>query len=222
MSSTENDEWEADIDFENLKIKPEKEKPSVILPQRMKELSNYDSPYIFMHDDNPPISVEPELPTKSDEFDVIEPILLDALNNPKERMNCLKFEHMILNFVKSKDRYVELQPIPNSFHRLLVYRIAQRFRLEHTQVTSAIPYFDQNGRPPVPSITLSKSINTLIPKVLLIEMKQQQGIIDDSNISSASVSSTEANAGTGTSKPKIMQRKSGGAGDQVIGCYRTC
>ena len=41
-------------------------------------------------------------PSKSEEDEPPDQILLDALANPRERMNCLKLEDIMLTFIKSQ------------------------------------------------------------------------------------------------------------------------
>ena len=65
----------------------------------------------------------------------VDNTLQDALQNARERMQLLNIENMVLTFVKSNDRSFELPASQyNAFRRLLIYRVAQRFRLEHNTV----------------------------------------------------------------------------------------
>ena len=43
--------------------------------------------------------------------------LLDALNNPRERMNVLMFEKKVYEFVSSPSGVLDIPPMQNSFHR---------------------------------------------------------------------------------------------------------
>jgi hypothetical protein len=57
----------------------------------------------------------------------IDQVIIDAANNPRERMIVLNIENSILTFVKSEEKTLEIPPLHNAFRRLLTYRIAQRF-----------------------------------------------------------------------------------------------
>lgn len=95
----------------------------------------------------------------------VDPTLIDALGNPRERMNVLKFEDIIASFVQSRDDVLETPPL-SSYHRLLVYRLASRFQLEHAKSENISMEPDKHA------ICLYKTMNTTFPKSLLIHMTQ--------------------------------------------------
>lgn len=120
----------------------------------------------------------------------VDPTLIDALGNPRERMNVLKFEDIIASFVQSRsvcwlcccgvsnkrrltftcvsvlgacvllvlglggrgnkqyicrDDVLETPPL-SSYHRLLVYRLASRFQLEHAKSENVSMEVRENTR----------------------------------------------------------------------------
>lgn len=109
----------------------------------------------------PPQLITPPDPPATGE-DHIDPALLNALNNSRERMILFQIEDMLLRFVRSPEGAFEVPPGLNSFRRLLVYRLAVRFGLVH--ITSEVP--NETGER---SIIIYKTPTTLIPKVLLID-----------------------------------------------------
>ena len=76
----------------------------------------------------------------------IDPALTAALENPRERVNVLKFEDTILQFMKTSSRQLDFPPL-SSFHRLIIHRLAQRFGLDHTAIDpgSSGHYLDPNA-----------------------------------------------------------------------------
>lgn len=137
------------------------------------------------------------------EDDFIDPALSDTLQNPQERMNLLKFENKILHFVKSKERVLDVPPMSNSFHRLCVYRVAQRFLLEHVYHDSAPPA-DNSAQ----SFMLVKTSATRIPTPLLIDIPLKEDI---SNVKGSGNMPIGVVSGDGQSrgnekKPVLMKR----------------
>lgn len=63
----------------------------------------------------------------------IDPALTAALENPRERLNLLKFEDQMVQFLKANNKQLDFPPL-SSYHRLIVHRLAQRFHLEHQAV----------------------------------------------------------------------------------------
>lgn len=125
----------------------------------------------------------------------IDPTLLDALNNPRERMTLLKYEDRILRFVKSTQNLIEFPPLANSYQRLIVYRIAQRFRLEHNVSPAASDGIERG-------ISIYRTAETCIPQILLIDLNNGERQ-SDVTLSSQNVNSSVS---TSTSSIKVMRR----------------
>ncbi|TMW55874.1 hypothetical protein Poli38472_008522 [Pythium oligandrum] len=124
-------------------------------------------------------------------FGPLDPVLLAGLENPRERLSVLKFEDQIVRFIKNpRENQLSFPPL-SSYHRLIIHRLAERCCLEH-QTGDYNPYssqgYDGNASRVV---TLFKTSQTVIPRVLLIDLsaeKQQPAV-------------------TPASAPKIMMRK---------------
>jgi hypothetical protein len=153
----------------------------------------------FSNSENAAVEDGPEGP--------INPALIDALQNPRERMNVLKYEDRILRFVKSRlscfscplsltihsncsDSFLDVPPISNSYQRLLIYRVAERFALEHNPSEISNDAGDRG-------IIFFKTQRTTVPSILLINYKGEE-IKMESSISAAPIPSKG---------PKIMQRR---------------
>lgn len=133
-------------------------------------------------------------------FGPLDPVLLAALENSRERLTLLKFEDQIVRFIKNpREMQLNFPPL-SSYHRLIIHRLAERCYLEHQTAdfnTTYVQGYDGNASRVV---TLFKTAQTVVPRVLLIDLsaeKQQQAV-------------------TPASAPKIMVRKrnaSRGAGN---------
>lgn len=120
----------------------------------------------------------------------LDPVLLAGIENQRERLSVLKFEDAIVRFIKNpRESQLSFPPL-SSYHRLIIHRLADRCGLVH-QTADYNPYaqgYDGNASRVV---TLLKTTQTLIPRVLLIDLsadKQQPTL-------------------TPASAPKIMMRK---------------
>mmetsp|Transcript_1152 Transcript_1152/g.1865 ORF Transcript_1152/g.1865 Transcript_1152/m.1865 type:complete len:421 (+) Transcript_1152:89-1351(+) len=100
-----------------------------------------------------------------DDVSGIDSALMDALENPRERMNVLKYEDRIMRFVQSTDSFLDVPPIANSYQRLLIYRVAQRFGLEHNPSDN----YNENGDR---GIIFYKTAYTAVPSILLINLNK--------------------------------------------------
>ena len=127
---------------------------------------------------------------------LINPALIDALQNPRERMNVLKYEDRILRFVKSRsvsvgreisnslpspissDSFLDVPPISNSYQRLLIYRVAERFALEHNPSETSNEAGDRG-------IIFFKTQRTTVPSILLINYKGEEIKMESSISASA-------------------------------------
>lgn len=164
MSGDDEDDWEKAE--QNIKIIDPPKKPSVVIPARLltrpvQEINFFpDSP--ITPPPQPPVLTIPPISYAYDE--PIDKALMDAVQNPRERMQVLNIEHLILSFVRSSERTMEFPPGFNSFRRLLTYRVAHRFRVERT---ASDTYNELGDR----GILLFKTLETCIPRQLLIDLK---------------------------------------------------
>jgi hypothetical protein len=76
-------------------------------------------------------SVETKPAKKFNPAEEIDSAFINAMNNPRERMMLFQFEDYMVKFVKSNEKAFEAPSGLNSFRRLIVYRLAQRFNLVH-------------------------------------------------------------------------------------------
>ncbi|DBA04816.1 TPA: hypothetical protein N0F65_004453 [Lagenidium giganteum] len=124
----------------------------------------------------------------------LDPVLIAALENSRERLTLLKFEDQIIRFIRTPRETQLVFPPLSSYHRLIIHRLAQRCFLEH-QTSEHVPYaqqgYDGNASRVV---TLFRTLHTMVPRVLLIDL-----------------ASDRQQAVTPASAPKIMIRKRGPA-----------
>lgn len=107
-------------------------------------------------------SVETKPVKKFNPTEEIDSAFINAMNNPRERMMLFQFEDYMVKFVKSNEKGFEAPSGLNSFRRLIVYRLAQRFNLVH--VVNDLT--NDNGEK---LITIYRTAQTALPKVLLID-----------------------------------------------------
>lgn len=163
-------------------------RPSVMLPENFLD-SNVEDDINFFTDETVNTSTEPlvsdlpryqgfELSTGPEGYTVfsppsvipespIEDALMDAIRSSKERINALRIEKELFDFVCSGRPVLELPHQNNSFRRLLTYKLAQRFGLEH----KSTDYILENGERAV-SITVFRTPGTYIPRPLLIDISR--------------------------------------------------
>ena len=135
---------------------------------------------------------------------ITDNVLIDAANNPRERMHVLTLENFMLEFVKSGDRSVEMPPVSNSFRRLLIYRLAARFRI----ATESSQYPNEYGEK---GVVAFRTPDSCIPVHLLINYKPSNGYDEyDTPVGESSSSSSTNNNGkdssTSTKKVLVMRR----------------
>ncbi|KAF0699834.1 Aste57867_9610 [Aphanomyces stellatus] len=126
----------------------------------------------------------------------LDPVLVAALENPRERLTLLQFEDQIVHFIRSsRDTELVFPPL-SSYHRLIIHRLAERCVLEH-QTSDFAAYnsmgYDTNT---TRAVTLFKTAYTCVPSVLLINLSTES-----SNPAASSAFSSHA------APPKIMTRK---------------
>lgn len=183
----EEDEWEkveAELRIQDLQVsrleeqmQQQQRRPSLVLPDHMQLKPSFESEFNFFSDDdfhrqdnasqmnigsvyfpsnNGTTMTNPLVP--------IEDTLIDALNSNKERMNALRIEKDIYDFVLSGYPYMELSTLNNSFKRLLAYKIAQRFNLDH----KSSEFLNEFGERSV-LVTVFRTPSACIPHPLLID-----------------------------------------------------
>ncbi|OQR97142.1 hypothetical protein ACHHYP_12675 [Achlya hypogyna] len=103
----------------------------------------------------------------------MDPVLVAALENPRERLTLLKFEDQIVSFIRAEREMQLVFPPLSSYHRLIVHRLADRCSLEH-QTADYYPYnggYDNNA---ARVVTLFRTPRCAVPSVLLIDLSAEQ------------------------------------------------
>lgn len=130
------DDWEQATDLDKLKleVRPAETKPTnqpgFIMPARLMTRS-ISGEINFFQDAASALQQPPPSTNVNTADEPIDSAIINAIENPRERMNVLNLENMFLNFVNSNERVMEIPVIHNSFKRLITYRVAQRFGLTH-------------------------------------------------------------------------------------------
>ena len=133
-----------------------------------------------------------------------------------------QIEDSIYQFVKSPDTSMEIPAGLNGFRRLLAYRIAQRFGLTH----STSDTMGENGER---VIIIYKTAVTIIPKVLLIDMKYTDDGDDGTATLSPSTSGSALSSAVSSTGPSatpvqteeapkkvLVMKRSGGSGQNTM------
>ena len=121
--------------------------------------------------DNAPLTGSKLLERIRTEVDVA---LLNALENPRDRLNLLKAEDELVKFIRNPRLQHHEFPPMSSYHRLLLHRLAQRFSLMHTAVD--MPMYNQYGQftGECCKIVVTKVEQSQIPRFLLVHIAQLQ------------------------------------------------
>ena len=138
MSTADEEDWEKDLDKLKLDVplpteSKQTNQPGFIMPARLMTRS-ISGEINFFQDASSSLQSLQQPPPSMNVDTADEPIdsaIINAIENPRERMNVLNLENMFLNFVNSNERVMEIPVIHNSFKRLITYRVAQRFGLTH-------------------------------------------------------------------------------------------
>ncbi|TGZ80343.1 hypothetical protein EX30DRAFT_57411 [Ascodesmis nigricans] len=112
-----------------------------------------------------------------------DPRLLDALENPRDRLFVVKLEKDIIEFINEKETEVFDLPPTNSYHRLLTHKMAEYYRLTHVADSScaAVKIFRGQAAKipvtklcdwPVPSLQLQAKSNGTPGKPLVKIMRR--------------------------------------------------
>lgn len=131
----------------------------------------------------------------------IDPILTGAMDNPRERVNVLRYEDAMVQFMKAGTKQQQLELSPNSsYHRLVLYRLAHRFGL-HGAAEGEVGADAGGNR----SVKFFKTPQSSIPHLLLIDTCGKEG-----------VNGSGEGSGSGSAKApvmRLMQRRRTPGGD---------
>ena len=123
------EDWEKagnDLDKLKLEVRPATEskptnQPGFIMPARLMTRS-ISGEINFFQDAASSAAALQQPPPSTNVNTADEPIdsaIINAIENPRERMNVLNLENMFLNFVNSNERVMEIPVIHKSFKRLI-------------------------------------------------------------------------------------------------------
>lgn len=90
-----------------------------------------------------------------DPMDQPDPRLIDALENPRDRIFVIKLEKDIVAFIEDKNCEIFDMPPINSYHRLLAHKMAEYYRLTHVADSSGASvrmFRGQAARIPITSL----------------------------------------------------------------------
>lgn len=168
----------------------------LIMPKHMQGLQGLSSAQVnFMHDE--PIG---SVVSRAAEDRPTEPILLDVLGNPKERLNFLKLEDDIVKFLESGDDEMELPPPRNSYFGSATFKLVQRFNLR----------MRKDGEEPYVRTVLVRTADARLPKTLLIELGAETDLPQEGTEASTVRGSDGTTSGGAApsiaSKPKVRTR----------------
>ena len=144
---------------------------------------------------------KPKIPIRSI-ADPLDPAITSALGNHRNRMQLLEVEQTLLQFVRSSDTERVLAAASSSYWRMIFFRVADRFRLEHM--------ISNDGG----SVMIRKCVDTSYPKALIADMDLEKewrasesgSMQSDENKASDSITVTPTLAAA----PKVMLMKRGG------------
>jgi hypothetical protein len=125
----------------------------------------------------------------------IERALVDALRSDKERLNALRIEKDLYEFVCSGRPVYEMLYQTNSFRRLLTYKIAQRFMLEHRGAEYILDSGERGFM-----ITIFRTTSTYIPRPLLIDASRSIPMETERTF-------VQSSAQPGVANPRVMVMK---------------
>jgi len=97
----------------------------------------------------------------------IDRFLLTALSNQRDRITILKLEQVLEKFIRDGRRNRLEFPAMSSYQRLILHRVAQYFRLEHSVVE-----LDALKR----TIILNKTSESRIPVLRFFDLVEQETI----------------------------------------------
>ncbi|KAG7608163.1 SUZ domain [Arabidopsis suecica] len=105
----------------------------------------------------------------SDKEAMVDPFLVEALQNPRHRLTILRMELDIQKFFQSPEQQqYEFQPLPTSYLRLIAHRVAQHYGLFTTALEGG--GVDGSGN----RILATKTVESRYPYVCLSEIPVKQ------------------------------------------------
>ncbi|CAN8298151.1 unnamed protein product [Cochlearia groenlandica] len=105
----------------------------------------------------------------SEKETMVDPFLVEALQNPRHRLTILRMELDIQKFFQSPDQQqFEFLPLPTSYLRLVAHRVAQHYGLFTTVLDSGD--LDGSGN----RILVNKTVESRYPYVCLSEIPVKQ------------------------------------------------
>ncbi|XP_058770086.1 uncharacterized protein LOC131643783 [Vicia villosa] len=82
-------------------------------------------------DDAPPSSSDGNINISDDVINQVDQFLLDAVQNPRERLSILRMEQDVVKFIHDPNQQqLEFQKLPTSYLRLAAHRVAQHYSLQ--------------------------------------------------------------------------------------------
>uniref|UniRef100_A0A7N0TVE9 Single-stranded nucleic acid binding R3H protein n=1 Tax=Kalanchoe fedtschenkoi TaxID=63787 RepID=A0A7N0TVE9_KALFE len=108
-------------------------------------------------------SLSSAIPKSSDKESMVDPFLVEALQNPRHRLTILRMELDLQKFLKNPElQQFEFQQFPTSYLRLAAHRVAQHYGL----TTSVQEIIDGQGN----RIVVRKATDSRYPAVCLSEI----------------------------------------------------
>ncbi|XP_008443221.2 uncharacterized protein LOC103486865 isoform X2 [Cucumis melo] len=104
----------------------------------------------------------------NDKESMVDPFLVEALQNPRHRLTILRMELDIQKFLNNPDQQLfEFQHFPTSYLRLAAHRVAQHYGLQTMVQDSGIDGFGNR-------IVVRKMVENRLPSVRLSEIPAKQ------------------------------------------------
>ena len=143
----------------------------------------------------------------------VDVALLNALENPRDRLNLLKAEDELVKFMRNTRMQHHEFPPMSSYHRLLLHRLAQRFSLMHTAVD--MPVYNNYGQftGECCKIVVTKVEQSQIPKFLLVHFAQLQNNNRNANQKKVLVMKRRTNASQANKNKNSRANSSGAKSD---------
>ncbi|XP_010525439.2 PREDICTED: uncharacterized protein LOC104803234 [Tarenaya hassleriana] len=117
---------------------------------------------------SPPVDAAAMVPPLGERQSMVDPFLVEALQNPRHRLTILRMELDIQRFLQNPEQQqFEFQPFPTSYLRLAAHRIAHHYGLVTTVLDCGL---DGNGN----RILVRKTAESRFPAVRLSEIPAKQ------------------------------------------------
>lgn len=108
----------------------------------------------------------------------VDQFLIEALQNPRERLSILRMEQDVLKFIcDPKQQQLEFQQLPTSYLRLAAHRVAQHYNLQSTvMLDNSSP--DGSGS----RILVRKTSDSRLPMIRLVDIPLNLPQEDSNNV----------------------------------------